>query len=198
MTTAPPPIVHLQATPAIRDLLHAVYASSAAQASGLAGELAAYLDNDRVPLTLLHRCHEHGVQCLGRDKSLYAVTRGARVALPPPPTSTDKSPALQRILDDIRRDQERKEYERMAGHALPGPRDGSDAPVIPRETRRTFLAITNVFYTAISVFVAVYYIGATVADDIAWQVLVAFLLAMLVLGGEAWLAYRSGDQRKMA
>ncbi|KAJ3372847.1 hypothetical protein GGF31_001384 [Allomyces arbusculus] len=197
MTTAPPPIVHLQATPATRDLLHAVYASPAAQASGLAGEIAAYLDNDRVPLALLHRCHEHGIQCLGRDKSLFALTRGTRVALPPPLTSTGKSPALQRILDDIRRDQERKEYERMAGHTLPGSREDSDAPVIPRATRRTFLAITNVFYTAVSVFVAVYYIGATVADDIAWQVLVAFLLAMLVLGGEAWLAYRSGDQRKM-
>ncbi|KNE61159.1 hypothetical protein AMAG_06909 [Allomyces macrogynus ATCC 38327] len=198
MITVSPPTVHLQSTPAIRDLLHAIYASPVAQASDLASELAAYIEDDRVPLPLVHQCQEHGVDCLGRDKSLYSVTRGTRVSFPPPPTTTGKSPALQRILDDIRRDQKRKEYERMAGHTLPGPREGNDAPVIPRATRRTFLAVTNVFYTAVSVFVAVYYIGATVADDIAWQVLVAFLLAILVLGGEAWLAYRSSDQRKMA
>ncbi|KAI9218413.1 endoplasmic reticulum-based factor for assembly of V-ATPase-domain-containing protein [Blastocladiella britannica] len=181
----------------------------------LARDLAPFCNDDHVPYQLLRQCYEATTTDDEPESSFTDLVRGSRVYFPPPPPPKPKSPELQRILTAIREQHESQEYYRMTGVRLahsPSPlperthdglaTSGDERDIDPRATRRVVLTIVNVCFTAASVFTAVMWIGPTVSDNVAWRVFTALMLAMLVLAGEAWLAFRSaseeggGDERK--
>ncbi|KAI9159273.1 hypothetical protein H9P43_008613 [Blastocladiella emersonii ATCC 22665] len=138
--------------------------------------------------------------CLDDDHVPFSLTRGSRVYFAPPKPKP-KSPELQRILDVIRAEQEESEYERMTGRHLSdsdlASPDAAQLGEDPKAVSKVLIGSFNVFFTAASVFVAVMWIGPTISDNVAWRVMAAFSLAMIILAGEGWLAYRSAFQRKM-
>ncbi|KAI9159307.1 hypothetical protein H9P43_008647 [Blastocladiella emersonii ATCC 22665] len=184
--------------------------------------LAPFLDDDHVPFSVLLACHTETKERVASEDGVVPpfdeLTRGSRVHFAPqapkpkvlvpvhgpryarPLTATlEWSPELQRILAAIRAEQEEFEYERMKGRRLSDLASPDAAHLVedPKAVSKVLIGSFNVFFTAASVFVAVMWIGPTISDNVAWRVMAAFSLAMIILAGEGWLAYRSAFQRKM-
>ncbi|KAI9159228.1 hypothetical protein H9P43_008568 [Blastocladiella emersonii ATCC 22665] len=166
--------------------------------------LAPFLDDDHVPFSVLFACHTEAKERVASKDGVVPpfdeLTRGSRVYFAPQ-APKPKSPELQRILDAIRAEQEEFEYERMTGRRLIDSKlalpDAAQLAGDPKAVSKVLIGSFNVFFTAASVFVAVMWIGPTISDNVAWRVMAAFSLAMIILAGEGWLAYRSAFQRKM-
>ncbi|KAI9159317.1 hypothetical protein H9P43_008657 [Blastocladiella emersonii ATCC 22665] len=181
----------------MRDFLLHVNVSEATRVT-----LAPFLDDDHVPFSVLLACHAEAKERSASEDGVVPpfdeLTRGSRVYIAPP-APKPKSPELQRILAAICAEQEEFEYERMTGRRLSDNDLGDPAQLAedPKAVSKVLIGSFNVFFTAASVFVAVVWIGPTISDNVAWRVMAAFSLAMIILAGEGWLAYRSAFQRKM-
>ncbi|KAG0228038.1 hypothetical protein BGW42_002456 [Actinomortierella wolfii] len=123
---------------------------------------------------------------------IHELLKGSGVYVPPPPPQK-KNPELERILDEARAQIAAKEYDRMMDGITGASSDSGslrDQMADLREFKSTLIAIANILYTGIAVFVAVYMLSKHVYEDIGMRFLLGFLGFILIVACESYLYYR--------
>ncbi|KAI9357903.1 endoplasmic reticulum-based factor for assembly of V-ATPase-domain-containing protein [Zopfochytrium polystomum] len=170
-----------------------------AQAPAASAAVASPADPARgVPHSLLKEvcavlCEE-GCDAKDSGAKFSELVRGSQMMLVSPKPRV-KSAELQRILDECRIQAENREYERMT-------RDVSVSlkPSVNRSIREErddarvavgmLSSLFNVLLSMVSVFVAAFYFGKSVASDVGMRTLFSLFAALVVGLAESWFFSR--------
>ncbi|KAJ3113991.1 hypothetical protein HK100_001827 [Physocladia obscura] len=126
------------------------------------------------------------------DWTFESLTRGSKMILnsPKPLLKSDK---LQKILAAAKIQSENAEYLRMTKDVVPK----TSMTQLMRQERSEykttvgmFSAIFNVFLSMVAVFMAIFWVGHTVFDDVGLKTLLALFFALVAGVAEGWFFSR--------
>ncbi|ORY01212.1 hypothetical protein K493DRAFT_347386 [Basidiobolus meristosporus CBS 931.73] len=131
-----------------------------------------------------------------KEYYLHELVKSSQVYSEPPKPRI-RSPELIAHLEKIKVELANKEYATMVKDV-----EETDTATFQLDTKEwkemkgQLTAILNIFFTMISVFVAIYWVGYTVTNDIGMKVLLGLAGALIVGIAEAWLYISYSNRSK--
>ncbi|KAI8801198.1 endoplasmic reticulum-based factor for assembly of V-ATPase-domain-containing protein [Cladochytrium replicatum] len=122
---------------------------------------------------------------------LHSLLKGSRLTLDSPPPRK-KSPELLKILDDVKAELGKKEYESMVqgltkkGRVVLEPEDSAAL----KEVSKVATTLINMGFSVFGVVVAVFYFGDSITTDVSMKTLIAVASALIVVIAEAFVLTR--------
>ncbi|ORX45210.1 hypothetical protein BCR36DRAFT_358677 [Piromyces finnis] len=97
-----------------------------------------------------------------------------------------KSTELLKILDQIKREQENKEYQRLTRESFIDDEEEERIGNIAKVAKKQLTLVFNLLLSIAAGFTAGYYFGKTITSDVGKRVLIGFLVAAIIGVAEGW------------
>ncbi|KAI9099733.1 endoplasmic reticulum-based factor for assembly of V-ATPase-domain-containing protein [Phlyctochytrium arcticum] len=128
-------------------------------------------------------------------QDLWSLTRGSQVWLDRPKPIV-KSAALLALLSEIQDTLDNKAYANMVRSVAPPSSQNDSGGILSsigsdlRDAKRQMSAVFNVLFSAVAVFVAVFWVSGTLSRDVGVRTLISLLGTLIVLIAEGWFFAR--------